>query len=93
MPLVFKGDVRLSKIDKKLTIFGFIFFNFIIMGRIKEVVIYLTYYLNGVAVPRSTGVRIHFSDWDDVKGRVRLKNPNAGRLNDRLKECRDKIDA
>ncbi|WP_195291002.1 Arm DNA-binding domain-containing protein [Alistipes finegoldii] len=59
----------------------------------NEVVIYLIYYLNGVAVPRSTGVRIHFSDWDDVKGRGRLKNPNAGRLNDRLKECRDKIDA
>lgn len=110
MPLVFKGDFRLNKIDKKLTIFGFIFFNFIIMGRIKseypvgefrirkkpnakgEVVIYLTYNVNSVAIPRSTGVRINPADWDDKKCMIRLKNPNAARLNNQLKQCRDKID-
>jgi integrase len=110
VPLVFKGDFRLNKIDKKLTIFGFIFFNFIIMGRIKseypvgefrirkkpnakgEVVIYLTYNVNSVAIPRSTGVRINPADWDDKKCMIRLKNPNAARLNNQLKQCRDKID-
>lgn len=110
MPLVFKGHFRLNKIDKKLTIFGFIFFNFIIMGRIKseypvgefrirrkpnakgEVVIYLTYNVNSVAIPRSTGVRINPADWDDKKCMIRLKNPNAARLNNQLKQCRDEID-
>ena len=58
-----------------------------------EITIYLVYYVNGEGVPRSTGIRVNFAGWDKVKGRVRLKNPNAGRLNDRLKECRDKIDA
>lgn len=93
-----------------MTIFGFIFFNFIIMGRIKseypvgefrirkkpnakgEVVIYLTYNVNSVAIPRSTGVRINPADWDDKKCMIRLKNPNAARLNNQLKQCRDKID-
>jgi hypothetical protein len=93
-----------------LTIFGFIFFNFIIMGRIKseypvgefrirrkpnakgEVVIYLTYNVNSVAIPRSTGVRINPADWDDKKCMIRLKNPNAARLNNQLKQCRDEID-
>jgi hypothetical protein len=110
VPLVFKGHFRLNKIDKKLTIFGFIFFNFIIMGRIKseypvgefrirrkpnakgEVVIYLTYNVNSVAIPRSTGVRINPADWDDKKCMIRLKNPNAARLNNQLKQCRDEID-
>ncbi|BDF62574.1 hypothetical protein CE91St16_00600 [Alistipes finegoldii] len=58
-----------------------------------EITIYLVYYVNDESVPRSTGIRVNIADWDKVKGRVRLKNPNAGRLNDRLKECRDKIDA
>lgn len=58
-----------------------------------EITIYLVYYVNDEGVPRSTGIRVNIADWDKVKGRVRLKNPNAGRLNDRLKECRDKIDA
>lgn len=93
-----------------MTIFGFIFFNFIIMGRIKseypvgefrirrkpnakgEVVIYLTYNVNSVAIPRSTGVRINPADWDDKKCMIRLKNPNAARLNNQLKQCRDEID-
>ena len=57
-----------------------------------EVVIYLTYNVNSVAVPRSTGVRIKPADWDDKKCMVRLKNPNATRLNTQLKQCRDVID-
>lgn len=57
-----------------------------------EVVIYLTYNVNSVAIPRSTGVRINPADWDDKKCMIRLKNPNAARLNNQLKQCRDKID-
>ncbi|WP_279016045.1 Arm DNA-binding domain-containing protein, partial [Alistipes finegoldii] len=57
-----------------------------------EVVIYLTYNVNSVAVPRSTGVRIKPADWDNKKCMVRLKNPNAARLNNQLKQCRDEID-
>lgn len=30
-----------------------------------EVTIYLTYNVNSVAVPRSTGVRVNPVDWDD----------------------------
>lgn len=57
-----------------------------------EVVIYLTYNVNSVAIPRSTGVRINPADWDDKKCMIRLKNPNAARLNNQLKQCRDEID-
>lgn len=57
-----------------------------------EVVIYLTYNVNSVAIPRSTGVRINLADWDDKKRMIRLKNPNAARLNNQLKQCRDEID-
>ena len=57
-----------------------------------EVVIYLTYNVNSVAIPRSTGVRINPADWDDKKCMIRLKNPNAVRLNNQLKQCRDEID-
>ena len=57
-----------------------------------EVVIYLTYTVNSVAIPRSTGVRINPADWDDKKCMIRLKNPNAARLNNQLKQCRDEID-
>lgn len=57
-----------------------------------EVTIYLTYNVNSVAVPRSTGVRINPVDWDDKKCIIRCKNPNATRLNNQLKQCRDEID-
>lgn len=45
-----------------------------------EITIYLVYYVNDESVPRSTGIRVNFAGWDKVKGRVRLKNPNAGRF-------------
>ena len=47
---------------------------------IGEITIYLVYYVNDESVPRSTGIRVNIADWDKVKGRVRLKNPNAGRF-------------
>ena len=57
-----------------------------------EVAIYLIYYINGVPVTRSTGVRVNLADWDPKKGMVRLKSPDATRLNNQLRQFRADID-
>lgn len=57
-----------------------------------EVAIYLIYYINGVPITRSTGVRVNLADWDSKKGLVRLKSPDATRLNNQLRQFRDDID-
>lgn len=57
-----------------------------------EVTIYLVYNVNSITIPRSTGVKILLADWDPDKQRVKAKNPAAARLNNILKQQRDKVD-
>lgn len=63
--------------------------NFIMRGRANvrgERLLYLRYYLQGEPALVSTKISIPETDWDQKKQRVKVKNPEHERLNNRLRK-------
>lgn len=57
-----------------------------------EVVVYLQYSINSEVAPKTTKVWIKPDDWDKKRQEVKGKHPSSARLNNQLKDFKERVD-